>query len=234
MDGKQILGLVTQADLDSERQIVEILRSARPADHIVSEESSTGVVPENGRTWVIDPLDGTHNFAHGIPHFAVSIALRVDTSIVGGVVHNPVSGDWFIGWQGRGAWHNGTRVRTSATRQLDQAMLATGFYYDRGEMMAATLRSIHDLFTKQIRGIRRFGAATLDICWVGIGRFDGFFEYRLAPWDFAAASRFLEEAGGKISDCQGQGLPLSHSSVLASNGPLHAPLLAIVRQHWPF
>jgi myo-inositol-1(or 4)-monophosphatase len=226
------VGLVTEADLQAERAILETLQSEFPRDGYFSEEDVNRSTAGHERLWIIDPLDGTHNFAHAIPHFAISIALHFDNQVQGGVVHNPLSDDWFVAWRGSGAWHNGRQVHVRGTEDLTQAMIATGFYYDRGSMMEATLQSINDLFRQNIRGIRRFGAAALDLCWVGCGRFDGFFEYRLAPWDFAAGSLFVEEAGGKTSNCQGLPLGLANSSILASNGHLHETLQAIISKNW--
>jgi myo-inositol-1(or 4)-monophosphatase len=182
---------------------------------------------------VVDPLDGTNNFAHQLPHFAVSIAYYREGSAQCGIVLNPVSGNRFTTIRGAGAYHNGRPVRVADHERLDQSMIGVGFYYDRGAMMEATLRSIAALFRQNIHGIRRFGTAALDLCMVGCGQFGAFFEYQLAPWDFAAGRLFVEEAGGRVSNCLGAPLGLTVSSVLASNGRLHDSVLAIVREHHP-
>ncbi len=139
--------------------------------------------------------------------------------------------DEFVCQRGRGATHNGKLVAVNLHAALPQTMLAVGFYYDRDRMMRATLDAIEECFRQQIQGVRRMGSAALEIVQVGLGRFGGFFEYQLAPWDFAAARLFLEEAGGEITTCLGHELPLVKTSVLATNGRLHQPLLAIVRRH---
>ena len=180
---------------------------------------------------MIDPLDGTNNFANGIPHFAVCAAYYRSGVAHCGVILDPMRGDLFTVEQGQGAYWNQERVHVCQSDQLNQTMLAVGFYYDRGPMMQATLKAIEELFQQNIHGIRRFGTAALDLVQVGLGRFGGVFEYELSPWDFAAARLFVEEAGGKITTCQGQRLPLEKTSVLATNGLLHDLMLPIVKKH---
>jgi myo-inositol-1(or 4)-monophosphatase len=229
-------GLVTVADMESEQAIIETIRDRFPNDRFLSEEDTTVHVDSvwnASRLWVIDPLDGTNNFAHAIPHFAVSIALWSGGRPVLGVVHAPNTNRWFIAGAGQGAWSNGSRMRVNDHGRLDETMIATGFYYDRGAMMEATLRTIADLFRKDIQGIRRFGAASLDLVGVGMGQFGGYFEYRLSPWDFAASALIVEEAGGRVSDCNGRPLSLHSPNVLATNDRLHASMLEIIQSHWP-
>jgi myo-inositol-1(or 4)-monophosphatase len=176
-------------------------------------------------------LDGTNNFAHGIPHFAVSVAYYQNGNAMSGAILDPMRGDLFIAEKGQGAYWNGNKIQVCESKSLEQTMIAVGFYYDRGPMMRATLKAIEELFQQNIHGIRRFGTAALDLVQVGLGRFGGFFEYELSPWDFAAARLFLEEAGGRITTCTGQELPLEKTSVLASNGLIHDSMLAIVSKH---
>ncbi len=225
-------GLVTQADVDAERAIVDIIRDAFPGHAILAEESLTNT-PEADQLWIIDPLDGTNNFANGIPHFAVSIAYYDKGVPAIGVVVDPLRNDWFIAVAGQGAWHNQRPARVNQGTELNQAIVAVGFYYDRGEMMRGTLRSIEQLFTRGIQGLRRMGTASLDLVQVGLGRFGGYFEYELSPWDFAAARLFVEEAGGRVTDCLGNSLQLKKSGVLASNGRLHDLLLETVSGNAP-
>lgn len=225
-------GLVTQADVDAERAIVDIIRDALPGHAILAEESLTDT-PDADQLWVIDPLDGTNNFANRIPHFAVSIAYYDRGNPMIGVVVDPMRNDWFIAVAGQGAWQNQRRVKVHQFAGLDQAIVAVGFYYDRGEMMRGTLRSIEQLFTRGIQGLRRMGTASLDLVQVGLGRFGGYFEYELSPWDFAAARLFVEEAGGRVTDCFGNSLQLKKTSVLASNGVLHEALLETVSRNAP-
>jgi myo-inositol-1(or 4)-monophosphatase len=225
-------GLVTVADLDAERVIVDHLRRNRPDDRILAEESDAEEIGLGDRVWVIDPLDGTNNFTCGIPHFAVSIALWVAGEARVGVVFQPTTSDWFVAVRGEGAWWNGKPARVSPHTRLDEIILGVGFYYDRGAMMEATLLSIGELFRTDILGIRRMGAASLDLAYVGVGRFGGFFEYVLAPWDFAAGSLFVSEAGGMVTDCQGGVLDLKRSGIIASNSALHRPIQQIVSKNW--
>jgi len=232
-DNKQSWDLLTVADIQTEKAIIEEIHRQFPSHSILAEESSGTDHSATGQNnlWVIDPLDGTNNFAHGIPHFAVSIAYYENSIPILGVIHNPISGDWYIAGQGRGAWHNGAQAHVNKHDKLSQTMIGVGFYYDRGEMMRATLAAINELFEQQIHGIRRMGTAALDLVQVGLGRFGGYFEYKLSPWDFAAGILFVEEAGGKVTDCSGESLPLAKSTILATNKLLHDDILQIVSQH---
>jgi len=178
-------------------------------------------------------LDGTNNFAHRIPHFAVCVGCYQRGQPVCGVVVNPVRGDWYWASAGRGAFHNGDRLHVDAARSLDQVLIGCGFFYDRGAMMEATLAALADFFRRNVHGIRRFGTASLDFCCVAEGMFGAFFEYQLQPWDFAAARIIVEEAGGVVTSGLGADLQLRTSSVLVSNGHLHADCLEIVRRHHP-
>ncbi len=243
-------GLVTVADLEAERAILEIVRSEFPADGILAEESGHTVGDRDGHsgndggpngdlggesefTWVIDPLDGTNNFAHGIPQFSISIACCRNGRPALGIVIDPIRDDWFVAVQGQGAWHNGKRVHVSRSQSLAQSMVGVGFYYDRGAMMRATLQSIGQIFEANVLGVRRFGSAALDLVNVGLGRFGGYFEYTLSPWDFAAGMLFVTEAGGRVSDCRLETLTLKRTSVLATNGLLHDVLGGIVSRNCP-
>lgn len=228
---KESYNLVTDADLESERQVVEVIRRAFPDHAILGEELHEADVSAE-HLWIVDPLDGTNNFAHGIPHLAVSIAYYHGGVPQCGVILNPLRDDCYTCRRGEGAWHNGRRVHVSAETQLAQALIGVGFYYDRGRMMEATLAAIGDLFRGKIHGMRRFGTASLDLCQVGVGMFGAYFEFQLAPWDFAAGRLFVEEAGGRVTTCQGASLPLAMTSVLASNGHLHEAVREIVSRHW--
>ncbi|MEZ6056702.1 MAG: inositol monophosphatase family protein [Planctomycetaceae bacterium] len=228
---KQASDLVSDADLESERVIAAIIRETFPHHSILGEETLKDDVSAE-HLWVIDPLDGTTNFAHGIPHFAVSIAYYLRGEPKVGVVWNPARNDHFEAVAGRGAHHNGRVAKVSAAKSLSEVLVGVGFYYDRGAMMEATLSAVGDLFRQQIRGIRRMGTASLDLCQVGLGWYGGFFEYELSPWDFAAGRLFLTEAGGAISTCKGDPLPMQKTSVLASNQELHESLLSIVGPHF--
>ncbi|MCA9051863.1 MAG: inositol monophosphatase [Planctomycetaceae bacterium] len=221
--------LVSDADLMAERSCAQVIHQHFPDHSILAEEELKADV-DTEHLWVVDPLDGTTNFAHQIPHFAVSIAYVHKGISQLGVIFNPIRQDWFIAERGRGAMHNGRPIRVSKQAALNEALIGTGFYYDRGEIMEATLASIGRLFRQQIHGIRRFGTASLDLSAVASGQFGAYFEYQLSPWDFAAGKLLVEEAGGRVSTCSGEELPLQKSSVLASNGLLHDQVLDLVRR----
>jgi myo-inositol-1(or 4)-monophosphatase len=231
-EGGASYNLVSDADVEAERTIVEVIRRAFPDDAVLGEESHVADVAES-RLWVIDPIDGTNNFAHGLPHFAVSIGFYEEGQAACGVIYNPIREDWYLAQRGAGAFHNGAQVHVSDAERLDQALIAVGFYYDRGAMMEATLAAIRDLFRKNIHGIRRFGTASLDLCHVACGMYGAYFEYTLSPWDFAAGALFVEEAGGRVTTARGQPLRLEKTSILASNGRIHAAVLEVVREHHP-
>ncbi|MEZ6136839.1 MAG: inositol monophosphatase family protein [Pirellulaceae bacterium] len=224
--------LVSDADVESEQAIARAILGTFPEHQILGEEEQQGSLDAE-HLWIIDPLDGTNNFAHRIPHFAVSIAYYYQGVAQCGVVLNPIRGECYWAQRGQGAFEGSRRLRVSPAKSLDEVMVGVGFYYDRGAMMEATLAAIHGLFKQQIHGIRRFGTAALDLCQVADGLFGAYFEYQLSPWDFAAGRLIVEEAGGTITDGRGAELPLAKTSVLASNGHLHPSTLAIVGQHHP-
>jgi len=236
MREKRSCDLVSDADIESERAIVDVIHSEFPDHAILGEEGHTADADADAdapHLWVVDPLDGTTNFAHDIPHFAVSIAYYQSGEPVCGVIFNPARDDWFHAVRGAGAFAGNDRVHVAGHDGLSESLVGVGFYYDRGAMMEATLAAIRDLFGQQIHGIRRFGTASLDLVQVGCGQFGAFFEYELSPWDFAAGRLFVEEAGGRVTTCQGDALPLAKSTLLASNGRLHDAVLEIVQRHIP-
>jgi len=237
MRAKQACDFVSDADVESERAIIDVIRSEFPDHTILGEEGQsvdgTTIDTEAESLWVIDPLDGTTNFAHDIPHFAVSVGFYQKGKPILGVIYNPARDDWFHAIQGEGAFANGSKVSVADHETLSDSLIGVGFYYDRGAMMEATLASIRDLFQQKIHGIRRFGTASLDLCQVGCGHFGAFFEYELSPWDFAAGRLFVEEAGGRVTNCRGTDLNLAKGSVLASNGKLHDSVLNIVSTNAP-
>jgi len=227
---KGISDLVTDADLAAERRIVEVIRQTFPDHAILGEEENPGD-PEAADLWVIDPLDGTTNFAHGIPHFAVSIAYLHNGQPECGVVWNPVRDDLYVARRGHGATHNGKPIHVGGQASMSECLIGTGFYYDRGAMMEATLAAIGDCFRQQIHGIRRFGTASLDLAQVATGLYGAYFEYQLSPWDYAAGQLIVEEAGGKVTTCDGSPMPISKTSILASNNLVHDQMLNIVGRH---
>lgn len=230
MRDKGNVELVSQADIESEQAIARVIAARFPEHAILGEEEQSGSI-NSEHLWIVDPLDGTNNFAHHIPHFAVSVAYYVNQVAQCGVVVNPVHGDWYWATRGGGAFHNGNALKVNAHSRLDQTMVGVGFYYDRDKMMEATLAAVGDFFRQQIHGIRRFGTAALDLCQTAAGMFGVYFEYQLSPWDFAAGRLILEEAGGLVTDGHGNPLPLAKSSILASNTHLHNDALGIVARH---
>jgi myo-inositol-1(or 4)-monophosphatase len=232
-DGGKSYDLVSDADVESELVIGNYLSSRFPSHELLGEESLSGGDVDAEDLWIIDPLDGTNNFAHQLPHFAVSIAYYHRGQAMVGVVLNPIRDDLYVTARGCGAHFNGKQVAVSSAPTLAKTLIGCGFYYDRGAMMRSTLKAIEDFFGQDIHGIRRFGAASLDLCQVGCGQFGGFFEYKLSPWDFAAGKLFVEEAGGHVTNAKGDPLPLQKTSVAASNTLLHDAILEITRRHHP-
>ena len=229
---EETYNLVSDADVEAERAIAARIRRDYPEHAILGEEEQQGLATA-GDLWIVDPLDGTNNFVHRIPHFAVSIAYYRDGAAQCGMVLNPVHQDCYWAERGCGAFHNGRRLTVSSAARLDEVLLGVGFYYDRGAMMEATLAAIHACFESQVHGIRRFGTAALDLCQVADGLFGAYFEYQLSPWDFAAGRLIVEEAGGTVTTTDGGDLPLATSSLLASNGRLHRRMLELVSKRYP-
>lgn len=221
--------LVTQADLESEALICDTIASKFPEHAFLGEEAHAEGQAKDEHLWIIDPLDATNNYAHGIPHFCVSIAYAHLGEVMLGVVHDPVRGETFTAMKGLGARLNGLPIQVRRAESLSDSIIATGFYYDRGVMMERTLSSIGALFRANIRGIRRMGSAALDLAWVASGRFDAYFEYRLEPWDYAAGQLLVTEAGGLCGDRAGALLQLESRSILASAPGVWSEVLERVR-----
>lgn len=229
---EQSYNLVTDADLESEKAIGRVINELCPGDAILAEEEYSAATDEE-HLWIVDPLDGTNNYAHRIPHFAVSIAYYESGLPQVGVVVNPARGDWYWAERGKGAFHNGRRLAVEQASSLRDCIVSCGFYYDRGAMMESTLAAIHSFFKQDIHGIRRFGTAALDLCQVADGLFGSYFEYQLHPWDFAAGQLIVEEAGGVVTDCRGHDLELRKTSILACGPGLQQSSLDIVQRHHP-
>jgi myo-inositol-1(or 4)-monophosphatase len=223
VERKAEVDLVTDADRAAERAALTLIRQAHPEDEIVAEESGEHA-GGSGRRWLVDPLDGTTNFAHGHPHFSVSIAVEERGRLVAGVVHDPLRAETFTAVRGRGASLGECDLRVSATGTLDEALLGTGFPYDRRGHAAAYLVFVERLLARA-QGIRRAGSAALDLAYVAAGRLDGFWEWKLAPWDVAAGRLLVEEAGGRVTAADGTEHVLDGSSIVASNGRLHRGLV---------
>jgi len=223
IDYKGTINLVTEADRMSEALILERLQQRFPDHSILTEESPASDKNSEYR-WIIDPLDGTTNYAHGYPVFCVSIALEQDKRVIAGVVYNPMLDELFLAEEGQGTWLNGQRIRVSEISDLSQSLIATGFPYDIRESEINNLDHFNSM-AKQVQAIRRAGSAALDMAYVAAGRFDGFWELKLMPWDTAAASLLIREAGGIVSDLYGNDFSLSAPHVLASNGKIQQQLI---------
>ena len=225
---------VSRADQASERTIWDELRVARPDWGFVLEEGGTIEGDPTKPRWVIDPLDGTSNFLHGIPHFAISIAAqepRADGQgwgdVIAGVVYQPITDETFWAEKTRGAWLQDARLRVSARRHLSDALIATGIpYHAHGDFAEWT--RILGAVGPQVAGIRRYGSAALDLAWVAAGRFDGFWESDLAAWDTAAGCLLVREAGGFVTDYRGRSEAICAAQVLAGNDPVHSRLHKLV------
>ena len=227
------INLVTEADLAAERLIIERIKSYYPRHAILAEESGAteSVIAIAGSSewkWIVDPLDGTTNFAHGYPCFCVSIALERNGQIEVGVVYDPTRDEMFAAERGSGASLNGRRVQVSLVEELNSAMLCTGFPYDVRERPHFALDFTN--FTMEAQAVRRDGSAALDLAYVACGRFDGFWEDGLNPWDVAAGVLLIEEAGGRVTDFVGGGLDIYTPKVLVSNGRIHDQMMRVLKR----
>lgn len=221
------IDLVTQFDKQAQRMIVDRLSREYPDHGMLCEENiSTGA--DRPARWIVDPLDGTTNFAHGLPIWSVSIALEMRGEVVLGVVHDPNRGETFSTIRGRGARLNGRRIRVSSTRKLGRSLLVTGFPYDIRRARNNNLIQF-GLFAVRARALRRLGSAALDLCYTACGRFDGYWEMKLSPWDQAAGSLILREAGGRITDFGGRKFSVYGDQVLATNGLIHRQMMRVLQ-----
>jgi myo-inositol-1(or 4)-monophosphatase len=219
--------LVTQADRRSEQLIVARLRELFP-QHAVAAEEGTGTDTGSDYRWHVDPLDGTTNFAHGYPCFCVSMALAFKGELLVGVIYNPIYQELFAAARGEGATFNGKKIHCSNIDALKNSLLCTGF--PNHKRLANPNMHYYWDFTLRSHGVRRDGSAALDLAYVAMGRFDSFWEFGLNPWDTAAGVVLVEEAGGKITDLQGQPYVLGGPSILASNGLIHAEMVKVAAE----
>lgn len=227
---KQTADFVTRVDRESEERIIGILRSAFPGHAIFSEESLKE--EGGGYRWVIDPLDGTTNYIHGYPVFAVSIALEKNGEPVLGVILDPLREELFSAEKTGGAFLNGAPIKVSGARSMDNSLVATGFPFRRKEMLDIYLRAFKRVFMRA-SGIRRAGSAALDLAYLAAGRFEGFFELGLSPWDIAAGSLIVEEAGGVVTDFRGGHEYMSTGNIVAGNPAAHRELLGEIKEVFP-
>jgi len=215
--------LVTEIDKASEKAVVGLIQKRFPDHSILAEESPE--VTGSGCRWIIDPIDGTTNFAHGFPTVSVSIGFEKDGRLEMGGVWDPFRKELFFAVRGHGATLSGKRIRVSKTKTLEDSLLATGFPYDRNLSPDGYLAMLR-VFLTRIQGIRRGGSAAIDLCYVACGRFDGYYEMKLQPWDKAAGMMIVKEAGGKLTDFSGSPLTITGLQNLATNGLIHTEMLA--------
>jgi len=222
--------LVSAADLASEKTILEAVAKLFPSHRVLAEESGFSSDDDSAPTWIVDPLDGTTNFIHGIPQFAVSIGVAVEGTVQFGVIYDPCRDDVFTAARGRGATWNGAPCRVSHRTGLEGSLIATGFPFKAHRLLDPYLAIFKDVFLR-CKAIRRPGAAALDLAYTACGLFDGFFEFQLSAWDVAAGSILLEEAGGVITDMDGGADFLESGNVVCGPAGVHAELLVEVTKH---
>jgi myo-inositol-1(or 4)-monophosphatase len=227
---KAINDFVSEVDHEAERAIIKTLLDAYPGHSILAEES--GASGKSEFQWIIDPLDGTTNFLHGFPQYAVSIALAHKGVVTQAVIYDPGRNDLFTASRGRGAFLNDHRLRVSKRTKLQQSLLGTGFPFREFTHVDAYLAMFRDL-TQKTSGLRRAGAATLDLAYVAAGRLDGFWEFGLSPWDMAAGSLLITEAGGLVGDLEGNGTYLESGNIVAASPKIFAQLIQALAPHLP-
>lgn len=227
-DHKGTIDLVTEADIGSEKVIIESIHKVFPDHAILAEES--GMSGENqGSRWIIDPLDGTTNYTHQLGLFGVSIAFEMEGTIAVGIVLNPVTGELFTAVQGQGAQLNGRPIHVSETSLISESLLVTGFPYNFSEIFQeAMMRFSNCMMASQ--GVRRLGSASLDLCFMACGRFEGFWEQNLKPWDTAAGYLIAREAGANITDFSNRAFSIYGSEILATNGWIHEDMLRLLKE----
>src|SRR5471032_2951502 len=219
---------VTAADKRAEEMLYTDLSKARPGYGFIGEEGGSREGADKSHTWIVDPLDGTTNFLHGIPQFAISIALEREGAMVAGLVYNPAVEDLFIAEKGKGAFLNDQRIRVAGRKRLSEAVIACGLpHIGRGDLVLA--RKEIGAMQEQVAGLRRFGAAALDLAWIAAGRLDGYWERDLKPWDIAAGLILVREAGGFVTDSEGGEDMFVTGHVVAGNDPIHKEVLAVLK-----
>jgi myo-inositol-1(or 4)-monophosphatase len=219
---------VTMADRRAEEMLYTDLIKARPGYGFIGEEGGNREGADKSHTWIVDPLDGTTNFLHGIPHFAISIGLQREGVMIAGLIYNPANDDLYIAERGKGAFLNDTRLRVAGRRQLNECVIACGLpHIGRGDHHLSRLEMTET--QNKVAGLRRFGAASLDMAFVAAGRLDGYWERNLSPWDMAAGQIMVREAGGTVSGMEGGDDPLKTGHVICGNEYVHAELVKILK-----
>ena len=229
IDKKGDFNLVTEADTESERQIIKTIHAAFP-DHAILAEESGAAEGSAEYQWIIDPLDGTTNFAHQLPIFTISIALAEHNDTVLGMVLNPMDGELFSATSGQGAELNGKPIKVSSTSTVEESLLVTGFPYNFGDFIEPIMKRF-SVCQDASQGVRRLGSAALDICYVACGRFEAFWEQNLSPWDTAAGAVIAAEAGAWITDFSNKPFSISQKEILVTNGRIHQEMLEMLALH---
>jgi myo-inositol-1(or 4)-monophosphatase len=227
VEKKSAIDLVTEVDLEVEQMFRALVATRFPGHDVLAEEMGGGSLGARHR-WVFDPLDGTTNYAHGLPIFCASLALEIDGWAEVAAVYDPNRRELFTAERGLGAWMNGQRLRTSAAETLLDSLLVTGFPYNVHETLDEIV-GLFSAFVGRARAVRRLGSAALDLCWVAAGRMDAFWEHRLQPWDTMAGALIVQEAGGRVSGMDGSTWNPAAGHMIASNGRIHEEMLAVVR-----
>jgi myo-inositol-1(or 4)-monophosphatase len=222
-----ISNLVTEVDKKSESKIIEVIRNEFPNHNILSEEIGA-LDTDSDVKWIIDPIDGTINYAHSIPICCVSIGIEKKGEIILGLVYNPMSGELFFAEKGKGAFLNDKKISISKEDNLYKSLLVTGFPYDTSNNPHKPVKVFAEFVNSDIP-VRRLGSAALDLCWTACGRFDGFWEYNLNPWDVAAGYLIMTEAGGVVSDFDGNNFSVYKKEILATNGLIHNHMLRMIK-----
>jgi myo-inositol-1(or 4)-monophosphatase len=219
---------VSAADLRAEESLFELLTKARPGYTFIGEERGRIEGTDKTHTWIVDPIDGTSNFLHGMPHFAINIALEREGAIVAAVTYNPIHNELFWAERGRGAFLNDKRIRVAARNKLPDCLIGTGIPFVGRPGHGQFFKELHQI-SQRVAGVRRLGSAALDLAWVACGRYDGFWERNLHPWDVAAGVLLVTEAGGAISTIEEPGDPATGVSICAANTEVHPLLLERLR-----
>lgn len=222
------INIVTDVDIACQKRIIELIEKEYPEDCIIAEEK-VNIFDEERNKWIIDPLDGTTNYAHGYPFFCTSIAYEVKGEVVVGVVYNPILNELFFSQKGQGAYFNGEKMHVSSINDMKQALLSTGFPYD---LPTSTKNNINHFvnFLYHAQAVRRDGSAAMNLAYIACGRFDGHWEMKLNPWDMAAGALLVREAGGTITDFKGEDFSIYGDELVASNGLLHDRLIEVLRE----
>jgi myo-inositol-1(or 4)-monophosphatase len=219
---------VSAADRKAEDILRAELAKVRPGYGFLGEESGNQPGDDKSHTWIVDPLDGTTNFLHGIPHFAISIALEREGTIVAGLIYNPINDEMFTAERGKGAYLNDRRIRVAARKRLPEAVFACGLpHLGRGDL--AQFRQEFAVIQDKVAGLRRFGSAALDLAWVAAGRLDAYWERNISAWDIAAGLLIVREAGGFVSDCQGKDTMFATGEIVAGNETMHSELVTLLK-----